>query len=100
MAALQAAGLAFSLRLSARAPLYVADRSTLRKYREGLVYYWPQKAQKNDLPPLPVRFWRIRHAKAEVCLITNVLDEQRLPRQTAGQFYRWRWRNEGLFRSY
>jgi hypothetical protein len=100
LAALQGAGLAFLLRLSARAPLYVADRSTLKRYREGLVYYWPQKAQKNDLPPLPVRFWRIRHAKGEVCLITNVLDEQRLPRQIAGKFYRWRWRNEGLFRSY
>jgi hypothetical protein len=30
----------------------------------------------------------------------NVLDEDRLPRRTAGKFYRWRWRNEGLFRAY
>jgi hypothetical protein len=100
MAALQAAGLAFLLRLSARAPLYVADKSALKKYREGVVYYWPQTAQKQDLPPLRVRLWRIRGDKGDVCLITNVVDEGRLPRPTASKFYRWRWRNEGLFRSY
>jgi hypothetical protein len=100
MARLQAAGLAFLLRLSARAPLYVPDKSTLKKYREGVVYYWPQKAQKQDLPPLPVRLWRIRGDKGDVCLITNVLDAYRLARPTAGKFYRWRWRNEGLFRTY
>jgi hypothetical protein len=100
MAALQATGLSFLLRLSERAPLYVADKSTLKKYREGLVYYWPQTMQQQDLPPLPVRLWRLRGDKGDVCLITNVLDEQRLPKRTAGKFYRWRWRNEGLFRTY
>jgi Transposase DDE domain len=100
MAALQAAGVAFLLRLSARAPLYVADKSALRKYREGVVYYWPQKVQKKDLPPVQVRLWRLRGDKGDVCLISNVLDEDRLPRQTASKFYRWRWRNEGLFRTY
>ena len=100
MAALQAAGLAFLLRLSSRAPLYVPDKSTLKKYREGLVYYWPSKAQEEDLPPLVVRLWRVRGAKGDVWLITNVVDENRLPRKTAGKFYRWRWRNEGLFRTY
>jgi hypothetical protein len=97
---LQGAGLAFLLRLSSRAPLYVPDKSTLKKYREGLVYYWPQNLHKHNLPPLPVRLWRIRGDKSDVCLITNVLDEYRLPRRMASKFYRWRWRNEGLFRSY
>jgi hypothetical protein len=100
MAGLQAAGLAFLLRLSSRAPLYVPDKSTLKKYREGMVYYWPQKVQNQDRPPLPVRLWRIRGGRGDVWLISNVLDEQRLPRHTAGKFYRWRWRNEGLFRTY
>jgi hypothetical protein len=44
--------------------------------------------------------WRIRGDKGDVWLITNVLDAERLPRRTAGKFYRWRWRNEGLFRTY
>jgi Transposase DDE domain len=100
LAALQAAGLSFLVRLSSRAPLYVPDKSTLKKYCEGVVYYWPQKVQKEDLPPLEVRLWRLRGDKGDVWLITNVLDEARLPRRTAGKFYRWRWRNEGLFRTY
>jgi hypothetical protein len=100
LAALQAAGLAFLIRLSSRAPLYVPDKSTLKKYCEGLVYYWPQDMQTDDLPPLPVRLLRIRGDEADVWLITNVLDEQRLSKRTAGKFYRWRWRNEGLFRDY
>jgi hypothetical protein len=94
LAGLQAAGLAFLVRLSSRAPLYVPDKSTLKGYCEGPVYYWPQKVQKHDLPPLPVRLLRIRGDNADVWLITNVLDEQRLPKRTASKFYRWRWRNE------
>jgi len=94
MARLHGAGLAFLLRLSSRAPLYVPDKSTLNKYREGVVYYWPQNLHKKELPPLPVRLWRIRGDKADVWLITNVLDEDRLCRHTASKFYRWRWRNE------
>lgn len=100
LAGLQAAGLAFLIRLSSRAPLYVPDKSTLKHYREGLVYYWPVWAQDQDLPPLPVRLLRIRGDKSDVWLITNIIDEQRLPKRTAGKFYRWRWRNEGLFRAY
>jgi hypothetical protein len=100
MAALQAAGVAFLLRLSSRSPLYVPDKAALKRYREGLVYYWPYRARQADLPPLLVRLWRVRGAKGDVWLVTNVLDEGRLPRRTAGKFYRWRWRNEGLFRTY
>ena len=100
LAALPAAGLSFLVRLSSRAPLYVPDKSTLKKTREGLVYYWPQKMQQQELPPLPVRLWRLRGERGDIWLITNVLDEQRLSRQTAGKFYWWRWRNEGLFRTY
>jgi hypothetical protein len=100
LAGLQAAGLAFLIRLSSRAPLYVPDKSSLKDYREGLVYYWPVWAQESDLPPLPVRLLRLRGDKVHVWLITNVVEEQRLPKKTAGKFYRWRWRNEGLFRAY
>lgn len=97
---LAAARLCFLLRLSSRAPLYVPDKCSLRRYREGLVYYWPQWAQKRQLQPIPVRLIRIRGEKVDVWLITNVLDEERLSRRIASKFYRWRWRNEGLFRTY
>jgi hypothetical protein len=98
--ALRAARLSFLIRLSSRAPLYVPSKATLKKYREGLVYYWPQTMQRQELPPIPVRLFCIRGAKANVWLITNVVDEQRLTKKTASKFYRWRWRNEGLFRTY
>jgi len=98
--ALRAAGQSFLIRLTSRAPLYVPDKSTLKRYREGLVYYWPRAMQKKGLPPIPVRVLRLRGQKADVWLITDVLEEPRLPRKTASQFYRWRWRNECLFRTY
>ena len=36
----------------------------------------------------------------DVWLLTNVLDSQQLSHATAAQIYRWRWKNEGLFRDY
>ena len=36
----------------------------------------------------------------DVWLLTNILDPQKLSAKTAAKFYRWRWRNEGLFRTY
>jgi hypothetical protein len=100
LAALLAGGHSFLLRLSSSAPLYAPQRVPLYRFREGIVYYWPQWAQEANKPAIPVRLLRIRGKKVDVWLITNVLDADRLPRKTAGKFYRWRWRNEGLFRTY
>ncbi len=36
----------------------------------------------------------------DVWLFTNVEDPKRLSVETAGTFYRWRWENEGFFRTY
>jgi hypothetical protein len=64
------------------------------------MYYWPQqKKNRQRQKPIPVRVLRIRGRKADVWLMTNV-DAERLPRPRAEKFYRWRWRNEGLFRTY
>jgi hypothetical protein len=100
LAALQTAGLSFLIRLTSRAPVYAPDKPALKGYREGLVYYWPQEVQRQGLPPIPVRLLRIHGDRADVWLITNVLEGGRLPRKAAGKFYRWRWRHEGLFRTY
>ena len=51
-------------------------------------------------PPLQVRLLRVRGRKADVWLLTNLLDRHQLSHKTAAQLYRWRWRNEGLFRTY
>src|SRR6202171_1947919 len=100
LAALQAASCSFLIRLSSSAPLYTPERLNMGRFHEGIVYYWPQWAQQKDLPPLRIPLLRLRRKKADVWLLTNVLDAEKLPRPTAFKFYRWRWRNEGLFRSY
>jgi hypothetical protein len=95
---LQVGGHSFLIRLSSAAPLYVTEKIALSRFREGQMYYWPQKDQKRQ-KPIPVRVLRIRGRKADVWLMTNV-DAERLPLPLAEKFYRWRWRNEGLFRTY
>jgi Transposase DDE domain len=97
---LAAARVSFLIRLTAGAPLYAEERIALSRFREGPAYYWPQKAQKKEQPPIPVRVLRFRSGKVEVWLMTNVFEAERLSHATAGTFYRWRWRNEGLFRTF
>jgi uncharacterized protein YjeT (DUF2065 family) len=100
LAALLAARVAFLIRVGPGAPLYVAERAALNRFREGPVWYWPLWAQRAGQRPLAVRLVRVRGRKADVWLLTSVPEEARLPRATAGKFYRWRWENEGLFRTY
>jgi Transposase DDE domain len=90
---------AFLARLSSRAYLYTEDKVCLKRFREGWVYYWPGEAQKKSLPPLRARLVRVRGDKADVWLLTNLGQDTLSTRQVA-QIYRWRWRNEGLFRTY
>ncbi len=96
----------FLIRLNANAPLYTAERVAFSRQREGLAYYWPQQAQADRQAPVAVRVLRLRGKRgagkrqADVWLMTNVLDAAQLPLATASKFYRWRWRNEGLFRTY
>jgi hypothetical protein len=95
---LQAGQRSFLIRLSSAAPLFVTEKIALSRFQEGLMYYWPQKDQKRQ-KPIPVRVLRIRGRKADVWLMTNA-NAERMPRSLAEKFYRWRWRNEGLFRTY
>ena len=93
----------FLLRLSSKVRLYALDETPIEQWQEGLVYYWPEMIQKQDQPPLLCRLIRVQakgQTKHDVWLLTNVLAPERLSAKTAGQFYRWRWRNEGLFRTY
>jgi hypothetical protein len=90
----------FLVRMSSRAYLYTLEERPLQRFREGIVYYWPGDVRRAGKPPLKVRLLRVRGNKADVWLLTNVLDRQQLSRKTAATIYRWRWRNEGLFRTY
>jgi hypothetical protein len=90
---------AFLMRMSSRAHLYSETNVPLERFREGWIHYWPTAAQDKHRPPLRLRLLCVRGKKADVWLLTN-LAKTELPRRRAGQIYRWRWRNEGLFRTF
>jgi hypothetical protein len=93
----------FLLRMSSNVTLYTREHVRLEHYREGEVYYWPSaKDRKSGARPLHLRLIRIRarRRRHDVWLLTNVLDKQRLSHALAGRMYRWRWQNEGCFRTY
>ena len=97
--AIQDAQAAFLFRMSSRAHLYTEEDVPLKRFKEGWVHYWPERAQEKGQPPLRLRLLRVGSGKVDVWLLTN-LDKKALPRRRAAQIYRWRWRNEGLFRTY
>jgi hypothetical protein len=91
----------FLVRVSSKAYLYTDRQQSMTHYRQGLVWYWPQDARKQGRPPLQLRLIRVRGKKRkDVWLLTNVLEPERLSRQQAAEIYRWRWRSEGVFRTY
>jgi hypothetical protein len=100
-----AAGASFLIRMSAKDMLYTQwpiEPSTVGKFTEGEVWCWPLEARNQGLPPLRVRLLRLRgkQRRKDVWLLTNVLETQRLSIEQASHYYRWRWENEGLFRTY
>jgi hypothetical protein len=90
---------AFLFRMSSRGYLYSESNVPLERFREGWVHYWPKEIQERRQPPLRLRLLRVRGQKCDVWLLTN-LDKRELPRRQAKKIYRWRWRNEGLFRTF
>jgi Transposase DDE domain len=94
-------GVSFLIRLSAKVTV-LAEPLPSPQAREALVWYWPEKDREAGRPPLRARLLRLRGKKQrqDVWLLTDVLDRHRLPLAVASQFYRWRWENEGLFRTY
>lgn len=92
----------FLIRMSSVATFYTETNEPLDQFREGIVYYWPKRQQKEAKPPLRGRLMKIHSArhKIDVWLFTNVEDTQRLSLEMAATCYRWRWENEGFFRTY
>lgn len=91
------------MRMSSNATFYTDELEIpLKDFREGIVYYWPKSVQDKGQRPLRGRLIRVtsRRRKHDVWLFTNVEDRVRLPLHVASQFYRWRWENEGFFRTY
>ena len=101
-AAMILANVFFLVRMSSNATFYSEANEPLDEFQEGIVYYWPKTQQNEGKPPIRGRLMRIhscRH-KVDVWLFTNVEDPKQLSLETAGTCYRWRWENEGFFRTY
>ena len=98
--ALLEAGVAFVVRMSSRAYLYTETTGAGSRRRDQAVCYWPVKARRAGRPPVAARLIRVRAKKADVWLLTSVRDRQRLSAAPVAPIYRWRWKNEGLFRTY
>lgn len=101
-AAIIRAKVSFLIRMSSHATFYTESNEPLEEFREGIVYYWPKTQQNEGKPPIRGRLMRIhsnRH-KVDVWLFTNVEDREQLSLETAASCYRWRWENEGFFRTY
>ncbi len=99
--ALLAAGVDFLMRVSAQSTLY-AEVIPEGMWVDGLVLLWNEREQKAKRPPLFLRLIRLHDSKRkiDVCLLTNVLQPERLSVEMASRFYRMRWENEGFFRTY
>jgi hypothetical protein len=93
----------FLIRMSCQATFYREGAGRPSRFRDGVVYYWPPSKKEGDRRgPLRLRLIRVRGRgrKYDVWLATNVLDRGRLSVAQAARLYRWRWENEGLFRTF
>jgi hypothetical protein len=96
-------GVSFLVRLGGDVTVYTDEAPPRRGWTDGPVSLWTKEARRRRRrqPPLKLRLIRRRGKKGhDVWLLTNVLESGRLSAEQAGQYYRWRWENEGLFRTY
>jgi hypothetical protein len=100
-------GASFLIRMSSKTHLFVKQPIDVDQFRQGKVSYWPGRARQAKLPSLELRLIRVRGRRrgqtpkraVDVWLLTNV-DAGTMSVAQAATFYRLRWENEGLFRSY
>lgn len=92
----------FLMRMSSQATFYSESQEPVERFRDGIVYYWPNNHRQQGNPPLRGRLICVRSKKrkANVWLFTNVEDLNRLPFKLASKLYRLRWESEGFFRTY
>lgn len=106
-AAILDSGASFLIRMSSKVRLFVDQPLDQARFEQGVVTYWPHLARQKGRPPLRLRLIRVRgrrkvngtRRKVDVWLLTNV-DASRMSIAQAAAFYRLRWENEGLFRTY
>jgi hypothetical protein len=104
--AILASGASFLIRMSSKSRLFVDEPTDPNQFSQGTVRYWPGRARQAKRPPLELRLIRVSRRRGKdpkravaVWLLTNV-PASRMSITQAASFYRLRWENEGLFRSY
>ena len=93
----------FLRRMSSKVDLYTAGADDAGDLERGPACYGPPSVQKPGEPPMACRLIRVptrAGPSATSGSVTDILDPARSAAATAAQFYRWRWRNEGVFRIY
>ena len=96
--ALIEAGQHFVIRAGANVKL-LRELGCYVKEHGDIVYLWPDKQQKKNVPPIVLRRVMVRDAKGrEMCLLTNVLDEKRLSDKQIIELYAMRWNVEVSYR--
>ena len=66
------------------------------KFRDGYVYFWPERVMKSDEQPLLLKLFQIHDGRKTICLVTNELE---MSQTLAGDLYRRRWGVEVYFRT-
>jgi IS4 transposase len=66
---------------------------------DSTVYLWPEKAQKNNQPPLVLRIIQLKTGRYPVVVVTDMMSQEALSDEQAGVLYRMRWGVEVFFRS-
>lgn len=66
---------------------------------DGIVYLWPAKQQKKQIPPIMLRRVIVRDGKGRcMCLLSNVLEADRLSDKQIIRLYAMRWHVEVSYR--
>lgn len=78
----------------------LTDLGYARETRGDTVSLWPDRHQKEGLPPLTLRLIVLGEAGKKIYLITDVLEHESLSDEQAGRLYRMRWGVEVFYRSY
>jgi hypothetical protein len=66
---------------------------------DSTVYLWPDKAQKNHMPPIVLRMIVWQGRRQPLTVVTDVMSEDEMSIQQAAVLYRMRWGVEVFYRS-
>ncbi len=88
-------GHTFVVRVGANVTLLKKLDPRLR-YRGDIVHFWPEHAQRKELPPMLFRLVQVQTARSTMWLLTNEFD---LTNNQLAELYRARWGVEVFFRT-